>query len=277
MGRKLRPLAGILAVVLVQQFLWGKLFAWSPVIVGFERLPHRRAVVYRQPGAVWPADLDIDALVAQVERWHGLTFRHKPQIVAFGGDASYLRHVPTRARFCAFPSGRLVVSPWALREAAAGRILLSTYLRHELSHLLLFDHGGPLTPWRFPKWLLEGIAVTSAEQQGTPFYPSREATRALIRAGNWVPPTQFKTRAEDAIVLRVPYRQPFIYCQNACLVDDLISRVGRERFLGYVRDLLRARDREQAFKACFGESFTAFSAGFRARLACDRTASTAPP
>ncbi len=269
MRRRLGWLALVLLAVAVQQVLWGKLFPFSPVLIGFERVAYRSAVVYLQPRALWPADLDVDALVAEVEQWHGLTFRHAPEIVAFASDASYLRHAPTRARFCAFPSGRLVVSPWALREAAAGRISLATYLRHELSHLLLFDYGGLRALWRCPAWLLEGTAVVSADQMGTAFYPSREQTLALVRAGNWVPPALFKTKAEAAITLHVPYRQPFIYCQNACLVDNLLDRVGRDRFLAYLRAVVTGGQADGAFAATFGESFDAYLAGFRARLAQD--------
>ncbi len=44
--------------------------------------------------------------------------------------------------FFAFSSGRLFISPWALKEANEGKISLMTNVKHELSHVLILHHNG---------------------------------------------------------------------------------------------------------------------------------------
>lgn len=258
---------GLLAIGLAQQVCYGKLTAFSPVLLGFARHQTARAVVYQQAGARWPADLDLDAMVAEVERFHALHFRRRPEIVAFGDAASYHRRSLSRARFCAFSSGRLLVSPWALREAAEGRLSLDIYLRHELSHVLIFQHRGLLAELRYPAWLLEGIAVYSTQQMGTTFYPSKAETYQLMRQGNYLPPRWFKTRREDSVPLRVPYRIGFMYSEFGCLVDYLVTAHGPDRLLTYLKALLRDGDEERVFQAVYGYPFETCLERFRAHVA----------
>ncbi len=256
---------GLLAIGLAQQVCYGKLTAFSPVLLGFSRHETARAVVYRQAGAGWPADIDLDGMIAEVERFHDLRFRRRPELVAFGDVASYRRRSLSRARFCAFSSGRLLISPWALREAAEGRLSLDIYLRHELSHVLIFQHRGFLAELRYPAWLLEGLAVYSTQQMGTTFYPSKADTYRLLRQGNYLPPRWFKTRREDSVPLRVPYRLGFIYSEFGCLVDYLQETHRPERLLAYMKRLLRDSDEERAFQAVYGYSFETCLERFRAQ------------
>lgn len=260
--RLLLPL-GVVALALVYELLFGKLFVYSPVLPGFSPRDLQHATFCMQSGAP-PVDLQkIDALLPLVEEAHGLRFTTKPRLIIFRDDARYRRLSPSKARFCAFYNGTLVISPRALREAAEGKISLSTYLRHELSHVLLFQHMGPLQARRFPKWLLEGIATYTGGQMGTPFYPGREETYRLMRQGNYMPPEQFKTPEGDRLPLRVANRWPFVYCEFACLVDYLTTTGGEERFWRYVGALREGGRHEVAFREAYGMEFGTAVQGFR--------------
>jgi len=253
--RPLLLLASAVVLALVYELLFGKLLVYSPVLPGFSSQDLAHATFRVQSGAP-PADVEqMDALLPLVEEAHGLRFTTKPRLIIFRDDASYRRLSPSKARFCAFYNGTLAISPRALREAAEGKISLSTYLRHELSHVLLFQHMDPLQAQRFPKWLLEGIATYTGGQMGTPFYPSKEETYRLVRQGNYMPPEQFKTRAGDRLQLRVENRWPFVYCQFACLVDYLITTGGEERFWRYVSRLMEGGRNEVVFREAYGMEF----------------------
>ncbi len=261
--RGLAAVAAIAAALLAYELLCGKLFPYCPVVVGFSRheLPH--AVVYVQHGARSRDFAALDSLVPVVERSHGMRFRRKPRLFVFGDDGSYLRHSPSKARFCAFYDDTLVISPWALREADQSQLPLGIYIRHELSHLLLLQRMGMLSAHRFPQWLMEGVATYTADQMGTGFYPSRAETYELMRQGNFMPPRSFKTRAGDLLELRVKYRWPFVYCEFACLVEYLIETRGSATFDAYLTRLMAGGDADAVFRETYGTDLDAAVQEFR--------------
>lgn len=146
-------------------FLFGKLFPFSPIIIGFSKHELTNIIIYVQKGAGYNDYAIIDTLIPSIESFHDLKFIRKPEIFVFLDSSAYIRHSPSKARFCAFP-GRLFITPWALREAAEGKISLKIYVKHELSHVLILQHKGLLSELRYPKWLLEGIAIYSTNQMG---------------------------------------------------------------------------------------------------------------
>lgn len=244
-------------------FLFGKLFPYSPLIIGFSRYELEHTVVYVQQGRDYSGLKEIDALIPKVEAFHQLAFRKKPRLFIFKDDAGYRQRSISKARFCAFYNGDVVISPWALKEVEKGEISLEIYLRHELSHSLLHQHAGIWRAYRYPAWLLEGIAVYSTNQMGTSWYPSIEETYEAMRKGNFMPPEVFKTRKEDRIPLDVKYRMTFMYSEFACIVDYLIKTYGQERFLSYMKALLRGGDHDRAFKNFYGIEFNECIKNFR--------------
>lgn len=248
-------------------FLWGKLFPYSPLKIGFSKHELTNIILYVQDGVPYKDYSVIDAYPPVVERWHDLRFREKPVIFIFRDKDSYLRRSITKARFCAYPNGSLVISPWALQEAKEGKISLEIYLRHELSHTLLYQHMGVLAAYvHYPNWLLEGIAMDSADQMGTSWYPSKKETYRYIKKGNFMTPSDYKTATEDKIVLNVKYRIAFIYSEFGCIADDLIMTYGKEKFLKYVRQLFSDSNHDKVFKEIYGIDFNIFLLDFKRRV-----------
>ncbi len=188
--------------VLSYELLWGRLFPFSPVTVWFQRADLPRVVLYTQNSDTYGRFRWVDALAGEAEASHALTFRAKPKLFFFGDAGAYARRASSKARARTFPNGAIVVSPWVQREDADGTLSLRIYLAHELSHALLYQNMSTLQKLRFPRWLLEGVATHTARQMGTPLYPTKEETYALIRGGNWMPPQYFETDKEDSI--RIP-------------------------------------------------------------------------
>ncbi|MDK9706275.1 MAG: hypothetical protein OEL83_04420 [Desulforhopalus sp.] len=145
--------------LVVYSFLFGKLFPYSPLIIGFSINELPNTIVYVQEGAEHPDLNKIDSLIPNVEKFHEWKFFKKPRIFIFKDKNSYHKRSISNTRFCAFYNGDLIISPWALQEAEKGEISLEIYLTHELSHCLLHQHSGISRAYNYPEWLLEGIAV----------------------------------------------------------------------------------------------------------------------
>lgn len=253
----------VLAGIMFYLFLFGKLFAYSPVIIGFEKHELTNSIIYSQKGVTFDDYEKIDTLIPRVEKFHELAFRRKPEILLFSDSIGYLRRSPSRARFCAFYNGRLFATPWALKEAQSGKISLEIYITHELSHSLLHQHSGLINAAGYPKWLMEGIAVYSADQMGTSVYPGREETYRMMKSGNFMPPTVFKTKNEDNIKLDVENRISFMYSEFACIVDYLVEKYGKEKLLVYMKNLTKGNDHNTIFRQIYGTDFERMLVDFR--------------
>ena len=249
--------------VLAYMLLWGKLFPYSPIFVGFDKHELNNTIVYVQEGTDFREFTRIDTLINSVEKFHELTFKSKPIIIIFRDDESYRQRSISKARFCAFSSGVLIISPWALKEDKQGIISLDIYLRHELSHILIFNYKGLLGSFSYPDWLLEGIAMYSANQKGTSFYPNKAETYKLIRNGNFMPPEYFKTNKEDEVKLNVKYKAAFIYSEFGCIVDYLVNNYGRKKFIKYMKTLIEENDNESVFRKIYSRNYKEVISDFK--------------
>lgn len=256
----------IVLIVLSHQVLWGKLFPYSPLKLGFVKHELPNVIVYLQEGSTFRHQ-KINGLIPIVEERHGLRFKHKPEVLIFSDSSTYEQRSATRARYYAYPNGSLVVSPWAVEEAAAGKISMEIYLTHELSHILLYQYMDVANAYFFfPRWFLEGVAVYSSGQIGTTWYPTKAETYEYIRQGNFVPPKWFGTRREQEVKLKVRYPSTFAYCEFACIIDYLIGHYGREQFSRYQMALLDSYHPDEVFKEIYGLDFDAFVEDFKAQV-----------
>jgi hypothetical protein len=251
-------------IIFPYQLLWGKLFLYSPVKIGFTKFELPHIIVYKQNGSRDYNFRFIDSLIARVEKFHYMSFTKKPEIIFFSDRDSYLRRNITKARFCAYPNGSLVISPWAVDEASNGKISMKIYLRHELSHTLLYQHMGLLTAYLYyPRWLLEGIAVYSSNQMGTSWYPDKKETYNYIREGNFLPPEYFNTSDEDKIKLNMKNKIAFVYSEFGCIVDYLIEKYGKNKFNTYMTGLLNSYQPDRIFKETYGISLDSSLENFK--------------
>ncbi|MGB5072916.1 MAG: hypothetical protein WBQ23_02170 [Bacteroidota bacterium] len=257
----------VAAGLLVYHLLWGKLFAYSHVNVGFSNHELSNVIIFVQQGAELSNVSGIDSCLPAIEEWHTLKFREKPRLYVFRDKDSYLNRSTTKARFCAYPNGSVVIAPWAIEEAGDGAISLKTYLIHELSHTLLYQHMGVVAAYTYyPRWLMEGIAMYSSKQMGTSWYPSKKETYDYINQGNFIDPNDYATAKEDEAVLNVEYRIAFIYSEFGCIVDDLIATYGKEAFLKYMKLQLDDSDCYGVFKEAFGIDFKTYLREFKKRV-----------
>ena len=247
----------------IYSFLFGKLFPYSPFIIGFSKNELNHTTIYVQKGSIYNKLDEIDSLIPLVEEFHELKFLYKPRLFIFRDNNSFYQRNISKARFCSYYNGSVVISPWALKESEDNKINLDIYLKHELSHSLLQQHMGILRAFQYPAWLLEGIAVYSTNQMGTSWYPSKSETYNYIKKGNFMPPEYFKTKKEDTIKLDVKYRITFMYSEFACIVDYLIEQYGKDKFLSYMKELTHDDKHNNVFKDIYGIDFSKCIQDFR--------------
>lgn len=262
MTRKKKIKLSILGIILVfmgiltYEFLFGKLFPFSPLIMGFTKHELTNTIIYIQNGADYTDFQRIDTLTPSIEEFHELKFLYKPKIFIFNDSSNYTqRSLSARPRFVTYYS-RIFISPWALKESFKGKISLEIFMRHELSHALIFQHSGIINAYKYPKWLLEGIAVYSSNQMGTFNYPSKQETYALINQGHFMPPDYFKTSNESKIKLDLKNSVSFMYSEFACIVDYLILTYGKEKLILYMKKLSNNPDNNKEFKEVYGLDFS---------------------
>ncbi|MDZ7721408.1 MAG: hypothetical protein U5R06_00950 [candidate division KSB1 bacterium] len=127
----------IILLFIVYLFLFGRLFPFSPLSLGFEKTEFDRAVVYHDKNDTLAEFSDIDSLIQIVETTHRLSFRDKVDIFLPATDRRYRRYTGTGARFVVQPLyGRLFISERAQQDYRADKIHFNVYMKHELSHTL---------------------------------------------------------------------------------------------------------------------------------------------
>ncbi|MBN1499511.1 MAG: hypothetical protein JW982_05125 [Spirochaetes bacterium] len=256
----------VLITGFVYTLLFGKLSFLSPVAAGFDKHELTNSVVYIQKGSKFTDYDEIDKYTEAVESFHRLKFLKKPEIYIYSDKNMYLRRNMTKARFYAYPNGRLVVAPWAVDESRAGTISLEIYIKHELSHVLLYENMSYIAAYRYPQWLMEGIAVYSTNQMGTSWYPGKKETYEIIKSGDYFPPYLYKTRKEDSIEIKTKNRIAFMYSEFACIVDFLITEYGMDKFHQYMNSLFTDYDHDEVFEKIYGIGFESFLNNFLANV-----------
>ena len=89
MTRKKKIKLSILGIILIlmgiitYELLFGKLFPFSPVIIGFTKHELTNTIIYVQNGADYTDFQRIDTLTSSVEKFHELQFKKKPEIFIF--------------------------------------------------------------------------------------------------------------------------------------------------------------------------------------------------
>ena len=259
----------LITAVIIYSFLWGRLFPFSPIIIGFEQKEFNKAVIYYREGTNVSKCITIDSLMNEVEDFHQLKFKKKAKIFVFNSDKEYTRRTGHKTRFVAFPLyGRIFVSAKAKKESEEGKIHMDVYLKHELSHSMLFQNMSLYHSFHFPCWLLEGIAVYSSDQRGVDGYFTKEETLDKIRKGYFLNPDDWGTlsRKKGVKKFSLPNKYWFIYSEFACLVEDLIQNYGKEKFLQYMTELLEEKDDKKVFQRIFGIEFNEYVDNFKIRV-----------
>lgn len=245
------------AILVIYELLLGRLFPFSPVVVGFSRREYGKVVVYHHQQPESSQLFYLDALVLDEEKYHGMAFRWKPEIFLCRDDGEFQRLSGGKARFNAV-NGRLFVSQRAQEDARQGRIDLRTYLMHEMSHCLLQQHLSLLRQLQMPRWLLEGTAMDCAGQVGVGIYPPKAVVYDAVARGVFCEPADFGTTLKGergtAISCVMTNKTAFFYSEFGCMVESIRSRHGAQRYKAFLNEVVAGHpfDVERSFEKIYG-------------------------
>jgi hypothetical protein len=247
----------VLALFAIYEVLLGRLFPFSPVVVGFSRLEYGTFVVYHHEHPESSHLSYLSDVVALEEKYHGMPFRWKPEIFLCKDDSEYQRLTGGKARFIAI-NERVFVSQRAQEDARQGKIDLRTYLTHEMSHCLLQQHMSILRSLEMPRWLLEGTAMDCAGQVGVGTYPAKSSVYDAVAQGVFCEPADFGTylHAEKGTAISCPIenKTAFFYSEFGCIVEFLRSSHGAQRYQAFLKDVVESHplNVERSFEKVYG-------------------------
>ena len=270
MKRTLTVYLLIMAAMLLYALWRGPLFPLAPIKPGFQSYQSENFRVFYPAGDSLPAAYrQIDSLMDRVEAMHGLQFRRPLKIIITKSSDQYRRLSMAGGRACALPTGRVIYLSPAARKAeyppdieisTAGMRLrprnpqvyrdLSGFLKHELSHALLYQNTRLIKALRIPRWIEEGLAV----YYGNPdHYFGADDFRQLALERNYLFNPYDKTPKPHKIPDEIKYF--FVYAEYREFVHFLIDLHGEETLHMFILDYLQSPSREEAlFQQYFGYS-----------------------
>ena len=249
----------VFLVIFVYLFLFGRLFPFSPIIIGFEKKEFNKAIIYYHKTDNISEFLSIDTIIEGVERFHKLKFKKKVKIFLTKSDKEYKRYTGTTARFVTQPlKGRIFISNRAKTDYRNKKIHIYTYLKHELSHSILYQNMSFIRSLNYPSWFMEGIAMYSAQQVGTDGYYGYEQTIEKMREGYFVEPNDWGTiiskKGESVNNCKLENKYWFIYTEFALIINHLVVQFGEDKLIVFLKESLNTKDFYRLFKITFGQS-----------------------
>jgi len=255
-------------LLLVYLFLFGRLFPFSPIIIGFEKKEFDKAIIYYHQTDNLNEFLSFNDVIEGVERFHRMKFKKKVKIFLTESDKEYKRYTGTTARFVTQPiEGRIFISNRAKTEYRNEKIQFYTYLEHELSHSILYQNMSFIRSLSYPTWFMEGFAMYSAKQVGTDGYYSYQQTKEKISEGYFVKPEDWGTiiskKGESVINCKLENKYWFIYSEFALIINDLVIQFGEDQVIDFLEKSLHETDFYKLFNTTFGQSFNDYINDFK--------------
>jgi hypothetical protein len=273
----------VVAGVLFYGLAFGPLFAFSPVKFGFDELRLARCSIFYPRGTTPDrAYSKLDDLMAEAERFHGLSFKKRVRVIVCATNPQYRRFSLASGNACTSPTGAVIYVRPSIADATYpprvghenGKLILlppantakrdlASFLKHELSHAILYQNTTLWKAMKINRWLEEGLAIYFGNAHH--YYARQELRSLAIDDAFW-----FNLVDEEAEPTGIPdtIRHFFSYGVYGDFARFLIETYGRDAFLGYVREYIQGPGNEEAlFLTRFGISLNDAVARFREHLA----------
>jgi len=170
------------ALITICLFLFGPLFPWSPIQIGYDKVETRYANFYiRDKAKLSYLYTNLDVFLSQTEDLYGLSYHEKMNIVISVEESELRRFLPWinwhKVGGVALHTGNVVY----INQGKANRNFDSLgFLKHEVTHILFNQNTSFANAWTAKKqqWLMEGTAVyNSGQYYLSDFEFSNEMTR----------------------------------------------------------------------------------------------------
>jgi len=252
MGKLLRRVSFVIALVVVSWLAYGPLFAWSPITPGFRTTHTIHAVIrFRDPPGLRVSPEAIEAALVRLQSDLGLDFESSARFLLCDEWTDLARFTPWLrvshgVGAITLPIGLATYVTPVVRN----RDDLLDFLTHEAAHTLLYQHASIRNRLEMERqaWFVEGVAVHFGNP--TAYEPRDEFRRAsppdVIRAID--PTANLNQRGVGGF--------RFSYSADGYFVGYLIEQFGHDRLIAFTRAYVNdpAAYRVE-FQHVFGVSF----------------------
>jgi hypothetical protein len=258
-------LTSIFLLISLLALLFGPGFPFCPIIIGFKTQDIGRAeIFYHDKQYLDP--IKINLIIEENELLHGLKYKDKVQIVLTDSSNEFYRLTLNQFRFTTFPPfGRVIVSGRNLKDFEEGKIHIYTYLKHELSHALIFQNSKLIEYFNgnIPTWFLEGLATYYSDMVGVDVYPNFSYIKEKIKQDVYISPYKVNSgflapESEEIKKLNISSKWPFLYSEFALVVYEIDKDFGRKKLKMLIGETGKGKSFYYIFNKIYGIDFNIY-------------------
>ncbi len=255
----------LLIALFIEQFLFGALLPYSPFLIGFNKIENENVIIYYHEYSYLDIE-EVSKIITETVDSHELSYKKKTKIILTSTEKEFYRYTFGKSRFLAVYN-RIIVSGRNIQDSQDKNIHIYTYLKHELSHTLIYQNMSFIQFIRntVPGWLLEGIATYSSGMIGQDSYYSKDKVFKTIKNGIFLNPIDWKSGflvSESPTVRDFPLsgndKYFFIYSELGCVIEDLIYRFGKDLFIDYMKRSMKDEDNESVFYVGLADKYVKY-------------------
>ena len=234
---------------LIFYLFWGPLYPLNPLKFGCKKLVSSRATIFVKDFDGDSILYQIDEILEEEERFHGLRFKEKFKVIVLEKDSNMKRYLPWMkgtgysVKLGAF---NVIYIGANARNSPFG---IGVYLKHEISHLLLHQNTPSMDnnlEIQRQGWLSEGIATYFG---GPHFYEKYEFAAIWKEKGL----TFDKLYEENPLKMGSSFNLKYTY--NRFFIEFLIETYGLEKFQSYLKSYINnPKIYKHIFSTIFGEN-----------------------
>lgn len=190
-----------------------------------------------------------------VELAHGAAFIDAPSVFVCGAQC-FTTFIPHGKEVAAaqFANAVFMNEDLLLEQEQQRNMPVENFLTHELAHLLLYQHAGPLAYLRVPSWFREGIAVAVSNGAGAQACTPAEAARNILQGKNFDPAeagSLFRDRTAPSYKLR-----PSIFYRQAGMFVQYLWEQNPAAFQTALKNVFSGADFQQSYERAYGRSIS---------------------
>ena len=221
----------LLAAALIYTFLRGILFPWSPVKVGFKKINYNRSVIFYPENM--PIDSDyrsVDSLMDETEKFHRLKFKKKVKVIICATKAQYHRFSTQRSPLCTMFTGTVIYINPTVKKTNRD---LKSFLKHELSHAVIYQNTTILKASKMKRWISEGLAVFYGNSHH--YFQGKDFLKLAVDKGYFF---EFIKKRGNLSHIPKDIRYLFEYAEYQYFIQYLVENYGSDLFFKFIHQYL---------------------------------------
>jgi hypothetical protein len=235
----------LVITILIYSFIWGILFPWSPIKFGFNKVSYSDSSIFYPNNMSIPIDYElIDHLMSETEKFHNLRFKKKVNIIICATKSQYQRFSTQRSPICTMYTGSVIYVNPSIRDTKRD---IKSFLKHELSHAIIYQNTTILKASKMKRWISEGLAVFYGNSHH--YHQGKEFFILAVDEGYF-----FEFIKNSGNIGHIPkdIRYSFEYAEYRYFIEYLVVNFGSDLFFKFIHQyVLEPELEEELFKQIY--------------------------